>query len=414
MELNKEQIKLNLIQVLNESKIDYKIEELDMQIFDKLIDDLCDLSKSAIIKLDENETSVLRMRLGIFNNGQIQTYKNIEKIIEKTKERIRQILYKSYKIAYSTMVKEDIPVSKKERMSSFDIYDGIDDFQIGELGLDTRMNNKLYKYNIYTVSDLLGYGTLEFRKMGLRDISLEILYSSIHKKNLKLIEELSIDEKRVVVSKSTQEQIDNSSLYWIDGLSEEFLNTRIDRKNFIIKGLKNNSSLNPEIVKRALNIGIKLVKTKVDEEDTVAQSEKIMNVDISDFNLSNRLYNCLCRSNLRTVNDIVKLNSYDLDNIRYLGSKSKEELIEMIHNLGLCFADEDEIIISNKEDNSIQLDLQIIGLKRKEEQLIKRYNDLTLKKAKLEARSKQLDIEINEVMQQINEMNKGVKNGQTR
>jgi len=61
----------------------------------------------------------------------------------------------------------------------------------------------------------------------------------------------------------------------------------------------------------------------------------ILERDIKDIGLSIRAYNCLSRDGIKTVRDINALNFRELREIRNLGHKSCEEVIDKMSELGL-------------------------------------------------------------------------------
>ena len=61
---------------------------------------------------------------------------------------------------------------------------------------------------------------------------------------------------------------------------------------------------------------------------------------IEKLNLSVRVYNCLKRFGIETLNDLIKLNTTDLYRVRNLGLRCIDEITQKIHDLGLCFKDE--------------------------------------------------------------------------
>lgn len=69
---------------------------------------------------------------------------------------------------------------------------------------------------------------------------------------------------------------------------------------------------------------------------------KIEELPIEKLNFSVRTYNCLKRHGIETIRDLTKLNTTDLYRVRNLGLRCYEEILQKIHDLGLCFKDEIE------------------------------------------------------------------------
>ena len=70
-------------------------------------------------------------------------------------------------------------------------------------------------------------------------------------------------------------------------------------------------------------------------------SNSIMSKTVEELDLSLRSFNCLKRSNLNTVRDIVSKDVEELKKIKNFGKKSVQEVIDKIHELGLKFLDEE-------------------------------------------------------------------------
>ena len=71
------------------------------------------------------------------------------------------------------------------------------------------------------------------------------------------------------------------------------------------------------------------------EPETKRPSSELLDVDVSDLNLSVRSYNCLKRAGCSTVGDILALIAEDengLRKIRNLGSRSEKEILECVQH----------------------------------------------------------------------------------
>ncbi len=70
------------------------------------------------------------------------------------------------------------------------------------------------------------------------------------------------------------------------------------------------------------------------DEDTRNDSNDFSQIDITEMELSVRSFNCLRRAGCQTVGDIMKRldeNEQGLKNIRNLGTRSEEEILEKLH-----------------------------------------------------------------------------------
>ena len=79
--------------------------------------------------------------------------------------------------------------------------------------------------------------------------------------------------------------------------------------------------------------------TGEDEKDK--QHSSVLSTDIEKLELSQRSYNCLKRSEIDTVGDIISRTETEILKIRNLGKKSFEEIRDKITELGLAFKKEE-------------------------------------------------------------------------
>ncbi|MBR5044163.1 MAG: DNA-directed RNA polymerase subunit alpha, partial [Clostridia bacterium] len=79
--------------------------------------------------------------------------------------------------------------------------------------------------------------------------------------------------------------------------------------------------------------------TGEDEKDK--QHSSVLSTDIEKLEFSQRSYNCLKRSEIDTVGDIISRTETEILKIRNLGKKSFEEIRDKITELGLTFKKEE-------------------------------------------------------------------------
>ena len=77
------------------------------------------------------------------------------------------------------------------------------------------------------------------------------------------------------------------------------------------------------------------------EDDASGATEKILEMNIEDLDLSVRSYNCLKRASVNTVGDLAEKTEDDMMKVRNLGRKSLEEVIQKLESLGLSLKKED-------------------------------------------------------------------------
>lgn len=82
---------------------------------------------------------------------------------------------------------------------------------------------------------------------------------------------------------------------------------------------------------------IKGLMTEQDEDPKV----KALETSIDDMEFSVRAYNCLKRSGINTMQDLVNRKESDMMKIKNLGKKSLKEVLDKVKEMGLSFRDDD-------------------------------------------------------------------------
>ncbi len=78
----------------------------------------------------------------------------------------------------------------------------------------------------------------------------------------------------------------------------------------------------------------------VDREETT--KEKVLEIVIEELDMSVRSYNCLKRAGITTVKDLTEKTEEEISQVRNLGKKSLEEVIQKLAALGLSLKSEEE------------------------------------------------------------------------
>ncbi len=82
-------------------------------------------------------------------------------------------------------------------------------------------------------------------------------------------------------------------------------------------------------------------KPVVIEKDNPCKTEKVLEMNIEDLDLSVRSYNCLKRAAVNTVGDLADKTEEEMMKVRNLGRKSLEEVIQKLESLGLSLKKDD-------------------------------------------------------------------------
>jgi len=81
---------------------------------------------------------------------------------------------------------------------------------------------------------------------------------------------------------------------------------------------------------------------RVEFSDEKLDREKFIRQSIEDLELSVRSYNCLKRSGINTVQDLLNKTQEDMIRVRNLGKKSYDEVMNKLAELGLSLREEDD------------------------------------------------------------------------
>ncbi len=106
------------------------------------------------------------------------------------------------------------------------------------------------------------------------------------------------------------------------------------------------TSMSAKLLNEHLNLFIELIENMSNQVFLVAKEEdeqkKILDLSINDLELSVRSTNCLKRANINNVGDLTNRTHKELAKVRNLGSKSLEEIVQKIHQLGLTLKSDDD------------------------------------------------------------------------
>ena len=98
-------------------------------------------------------------------------------------------------------------------------------------------------------------------------------------------------------------------------------------------------SLAAKIVNDHMKLFVELVDNMNEQNILVSQdddkAQKVLEMSVEDLDLSVRSYNCLKRANIHTVEDLTRRTEDDMLKVRNLGSKSLEEVVKKLEDLGL-------------------------------------------------------------------------------
>lgn len=201
---------------------------------------------------------------------------------------------------------------------------------------------------------------------GLEVVNKDLHIATLSSPKSKLSIELTITSGRGYVSAQRNKELSEQ----IGVIPTDSIYTPIERVNFSVENTRvgnitdydklifeiwTNGTLRAN---EALSCAAKIISDHLEsfmciEDDVEDEPEVVLDVEesgmdkfikqpIEDLELSVRSYNCLKRSNINTVEDLVNKTEEDMLKVRNLGKKSYEEVINKLTELGLSLKVEEE------------------------------------------------------------------------
>ena len=189
-------------------------------------------------------------------------------------------------------------------------------------------------------------------------VNPDLVIANLSGPDAKLEMELTIVNGRGYVSLDKNKEADAP----IDVIAIDSIFTPVERVNLTVQNTRvgqvtdydkltldvyTNGALAPdEAVSLAANLLVEHLKLFVDlsenarlvdvmVESTTDEKEKVLEMNIDEFELSVRSYNCLKRAGINTVQELINKTPEDMMKVRNLGRKSLDEVLAKLKELGL-------------------------------------------------------------------------------
>lgn len=355
--------------IFGEDYLKHSGYESKKKLIEKVVSDLFDLSIQAIAGFDIRTTYILRQHYGILNDGEHQTLRKIGNTIDKSPERIRQIIKKTEyllcrNICYGQLLRKPSSLELSEK------YFDLKSKTLGELKLPNRIFVSLSRMGIKTLNELLTFSKEDlFKHGGFSKETLKLLGLKMESMGLRFIDDLSKEEKEeLLLTYSLEDKLSLSSSF-ID--SNEMLNIFRNKQKYGNKSLKtigevldfvnNTKQIIPSQVLADLSdLGLPVsINKRLDYvlmgAETLEQRiqmitdqnysfDTIITINLEYLGLNGKSVGAFAACGFHTIGDLLKLNITDLNEINRLGIKGKEDIINSIHELGLYFKDEVEAL----------------------------------------------------------------------
>ena len=160
----------------------------------------------------------------------------------------------------------------------------------------------------------------ENEKLNMKIIELELsvrTYNCLNRKGIKYVRELiALSEKDVMEIRGVGKRT-----------FEEILNKVADLGLRLREEEEEETSLNEE---------------DIPNQDVIVPEYEKLNIKISELELSSRTYNCLNRKGIKYVKELISLSKKDVMEIRGVGIRTFEEILNKVADLGLRLREEEE------------------------------------------------------------------------
>lgn len=218
-----------------------------------------------------------------------------------------------------------INIKGKKKVTAADIIPNINveilnpDLIIANLNEDAKLNMEI------VVDKGMGYVPAEKNKkpdQSVDTIFIDSFFSPITKVSYN-VENASLTQFSNY-DKLTLEIFSNKSILPDEALSKS--------ANILIKYLKIFTKFSPEDIELASEL-------ISEEEKEKSEKEKILNKTIEELDFSVRSYNCLKKSSINTLKDLIKYSPEEIIKIKNLGKKSLDEIKEKINKYGFILGE---------------------------------------------------------------------------
>lgn len=218
-----------------------------------------------------------------------------------------------------------INIKGKKKVIAADIIPNINveilnpDLIIANLNEDAKLNMEI------VVDKGMGYVPAEKNKkpdQSVDTIFIDSFFSPITKVSYN-VENASLTQFSNY-DKLTLEIFSNKSILPDEALSKS--------ANILIKYLKIFTKFSPEDIELASEL-------ISEEEKEKSEKEKILNKTIEELDFSVRSYNCLKKSSINTLKDLIKYSPEEIIKIKNLGKKSLDEIKEKINKYGFILGE---------------------------------------------------------------------------
>lgn len=410
----------------------YKKNEL------QLTDDLCNLDVKTIGNLSERETWVLRKRIGLLDNGKMQSFFEIGKIMSVKTLRVQEILKTAFGklrlyVASNNhdLLNEGIPKNDISLMLDMEIF---------YVGFGEREINCLIRAEINTLRHLTmttSEKLLKTRNFG--KISCDKINQLLNKYNLSLADDIALGKEKITkydVMKALiyKFEVDEKDYKFVKQMVDELYDLRDNkvlslnsRETFIIRklcGILDNGVKQSikeicsylrcpikdgnENIESAFDTLHKYFKTYVYNETIKLNKSDLLKSNLKYLNLDDYTYINLREKGIYTLEDLIEYFNKGFSNrYNYITVSDMDKipsLINLVEEKGLTKEELEEKKRKEKEEQEEERLEKIAFTEKRKNELLKAHSVLLAQKEELIKRMRYYNNELYSVDEKIKKL----------
>jgi hypothetical protein len=111
----------------------------------------------------------------------------------------------------------------------------------------------------------------------------------------------------------------------------------LNKKQLQLAYTRGKNDVLQEIVNRSFTTSPETDPPKKEWNETEKHMRSLLKINLANYSLDTRIFNCLRARDIKTIGDLVKYEKSEILNCRNFGQKSFEQLEDIVNGLGLNF-----------------------------------------------------------------------------
>ncbi len=322
-------------------------------VIEKIVNDLYDESQDVIVPLNKKYTKFARKLFCKHPDNFFKKYKRYSSSISINDKTFMYNLYKILKKYIYLLANNSIPF-RNTLNSIYASYNNKDYYNmpLGYMDLNIVLLYNLMDMGCQTIGDLLKYTEIELKRL-FDYATVNTLVSELNLMGLKFAEDLTIDQRALIMKNAEHDTIMNSSANWVN-VTDYNINTKqiLYRNCKTIHDLVDmisvpNVDVPTELLIDMKKLGFNLPIIDQRLEKNITKKLNYLDYNIYDLPIQNRTKNALYRNGIKDVKTLITYSEEELFSLKGLSVRGIEEIKSSIASLNLALKT-DNIDIKNK------------------------------------------------------------------